>query len=315
MSARFGILQLDRGDPLGYVNALGLVQAWLQDAGGCAAVGLTLYLLYAMSIPTDKSQSERLRVPVSTWMLAMAALALICYAGVLALLILGKGAPPELPPPPLGTPVKVEPPVWHKDLRPMLLMFAGLFALLGIGQPFVADLVKLRAQRLWALTRLGFKEALQYRIPWVLLVLVLLPFLFRNALMSKVRPVDEFRVLVEGAAFWVMLLVLITGVVLSAFSLPNDIKNQTIHTVVTKPVERFEVVLGRFFGYAGLMTLALIGMTAVSLLLIYTSTIDAKAKEESAKARMPIRGKLEFKSRKTDFEGTNVGREFDYRRY
>ena len=30
---------------------------------------------------------------------------------------------------------------------------------------------------------------------------------------------------------------------------------------------------------------------------------------------MPVRGKLEFRSRRADFEGTNVGREFEYRRY
>src|SRR4051812_4005618 len=116
--ALFGILQLDRGEPLGYANVPGLAQAFLQDAGGFGAVGLVLYLLYALSVPTDKSQSERLRVPVSTWMLAMAALAAVCYAGVLALLVLGKGGAPEPPLPPPGSPIKHEPPAFHRELRP-----------------------------------------------------------------------------------------------------------------------------------------------------------------------------------------------------
>ncbi|VTS06782.1 hypothetical protein [Gemmata obscuriglobus] len=94
----FGILQLDRGDPWGYAELQGLVQAWLQDAGGFAAVGLAVYLLYALATPTDKSESERLRVPVSTWMLGMAALALVSYAIYLALIIFKKG---EVPVPPL----------------------------------------------------------------------------------------------------------------------------------------------------------------------------------------------------------------------
>src|SRR4051794_5342753 len=71
MSALLGILQLDRGEPYGYAQVAGLAQAWLQDAGGFAAVGLVVYLLYALSTPTDKSQSEKLRVPVSNWMMAM----------------------------------------------------------------------------------------------------------------------------------------------------------------------------------------------------------------------------------------------------
>jgi hypothetical protein len=317
MSALFGILQLDRGEPFGYANLAGLVQAWLQDAGGFAAIGLIIYLLYAMSVPTDKSQSERLRVPVSSWMVAMLVLSLVCYGGVLALLIMGKGAPPEPPVPPLGSIQKVEPPVFrgYGTLRPFLLMIAGLFALLGICEPFVKDLIKVRGRRIWALARLSFKEAMRYRILWVLIALTVLPYLFRSILMSNTRPADEFRVMILGTSLWLTLLVLIVGVIIAAISIPNDIKSQTIHTVVTKPVERFEIVLGRFLGYAGLMTLTLIAMTAVSLVFINTANVDEKAQKESATARVPIRGRLEFASRKADFDGTNVGREFDYRRY
>lgn len=317
MTTLFGILQLDRGEPLGFASVLGLIQAWCQDAGGFAALGLVIYLLYAMSVPTDKSQSERLRVPVSTWMLAMAVLALVCYVGVLALIIMNKGGPPEAPLPAYGTVVKREPPVWQLNLRPMLLMVAGVFALLGICEPFARDLLKIRGRRVWALARLGFKEALRFRIHWALIGLVLLPFLFRNVWMSSTKPTDEFRILIVYDTLWVTIWVLVISVIVSAFSLPNDIKNLTIHTVVTKPVERFEVVLGRFLGYAGLMSLALLGMTAINVILINTSTIDPKAEQEAAKARVPLRGKLEFVSRKekSDFEGTNVGREFDYRRY
>jgi len=43
------------------LQVAGLVQAWIQDAGGFAALGLVVYLLYAMSTPTDKSQSEKIR--------------------------------------------------------------------------------------------------------------------------------------------------------------------------------------------------------------------------------------------------------------
>ena len=45
------------------------------------------------------------------------------------------------------------------------------------------------------------------------------------------------------------LLVLLLAVFLSAFSLPNDIKSKTIHTVVTKPVRASEIVLGRILGF------------------------------------------------------------------
>src|SRR5215204_3153933 len=134
MTALLGILQLDRGEPYGYAQTAGLVQAWLQDAGGFAAVGLVVYLLYALSTPTDKSQSEKLRVPLSSWMMLMGGIALVLYALVLVSFLARPGAgfnlpvvgptavaPPEPKPIQPGETPPVERPVWRPELRPNLL--------------------------------------------------------------------------------------------------------------------------------------------------------------------------------------------------
>src|SRR5262249_39448136 len=109
-------------------------------------------------------------------------------------------------------------------------------------------------------------------------------------------------------------LLLVTAVLVSAFSIPNDIKQQTIHTIVTKPVERFEVVLGRFLGFLGLMTLVLVFMTAVSLLYVLRG-IDPKAAAESLKARDPFTGDLFFENTGSERKAVSVGREWEYRSY
>ena len=44
-------------------------------------------------------------------------------------------------------------------------------------------------------------------------------------------------------------LVLLLALIISSLSLPADIKNRTLHTVVTKPVRASEVVLGRIVGF------------------------------------------------------------------
>ncbi len=362
-SALFGILQLDRGDPYGYAQVPGLVQAWLQDAGGFAAVGLVAYLLYALSTPTDKSESERLRVPVSTWMLAMGALSLICYAGVLALLLLGRGGVPEPPPPPPGISVKPEPPAWHNELRPLLLMVAGLFALLGIGEPFARDLFKIARRNLslgtsgvtrfgrtltgyagelltpnrvialvaavavyallggllfllgvprllniwtgvlmvaigvfvcallllmlfeaegpvWAIAKLSFKEAVRSQVLWVFLI-VFLPFLFPHQWYSAGKPADELRSTTALITLVLSLLVLIPAGLITSLGIPQDIKNLNIFTVVSKPVERFEIVLGRFVGYVALMTLVMLAVTGVSLVLVTNTGISQQARDET----------------------------------
>ncbi len=415
-SALFGILQLDKGEPLGFAHITGLVQSWLQDAGGFAMIGLAVYLLYAMTTPTDKSQSEKIRVPVSSFMLLCAALALLSYAGVGALYALqGAGkmafmgmplAPMPLPPPAPGMPIVYPPPAFQTELIPIMLMIAGTFALLGIGDPFARDLAKIRRRNLtfgtsgirrfaqsvstfasnllsarrlmglgillalyavlgvvvfafgsdrlfgiylgvcivgltvfilgmltlmlfeaegpvWAIAKLSFKEAIRsQQLLWVFLLLFL-PFLFPAQWFREIKPSDELRVTVERMDLVLTLLVLIPALLLASFNgIPNDIKNLTIYTIVSKPVEKFEIVLGRFVGYLSLMSLVLIGLTGVSLVLIMNTSISQKAKDETYKARVPVRGKIEFKSveakyraDKTEFTGTNVGREFDYRKY
>ncbi|HEV3385067.1 MAG TPA: hypothetical protein VG097_09630 [Gemmata sp.] len=396
-SALFGILQLDKGEPAGYVNIPGLLQAWLQDAGGFAMVGLIVYLLYALATPTDKSQSERIRVPVSLWMVLAAGLSFVCYAGYLALWMFGKGAPPPTPTPVPGMPVVIPHATFRPELRPLMLMIAGAFALLGICEPFVRDIAKIARRNLsisftgvrrvgrtfsnytaglftpkrvaaiviaavaygiigaivyavgsqqlfgiwagwlyvavgvfvcsmlvllifeaegpvWAIAKLSFKEAVRNQLLWVFL-LVFLPFAFRNILLYRTKPVDEVRTMVDYITLWISILVLFVAALLSSLAIPNDIKNLNIYTIVSKPIERFEVVLGRFVGYVSLFSIVLIAATGVSLVMLANANKSAKAREETYKARVPVRGKIEFKSRKEDFEGQNVGREFDYRKY
>jgi len=416
-SALFGILQLDHGEPLGYTHIGGLVQSWLQDAGGFAMVGLVVYLLYALATPTDKSQSEKIRVPVTQWMVLCASLALVFYAVVGAMFLLQGtdramllGMPISTPSPPttpLGQPLFVPQPEFHLELLPIFQMIAGLFAILGIGEPFARDIAKIARRNLslrfagvqrfgrsaytyiselvtprrlaiagiivalylafggvvyafgtprlfgiyagvciviatvfvlgllslmffqaegpvWAIAKLSFKEAVRSQILWVF-PLILLPFLFPAQWFRQIKPVDELRVVVERMELMISLLALVPAVLLASFyGIPNDIKNLNIYTVVSKPVERFEIVLGRFFGYVAFMSLVLIGLTGVSLVLIMNTSISQKAKDETYKARVPVRGKMEFKSLqkeyrvqsgKVEFDGTNVGREFDYRKY
>jgi hypothetical protein len=317
----FGLLILDRA-PFAYSDFWGLLQAWLQDAGGFAAVGLALYLLYALRTPPEQAESAKSRASVSPFMLLMAVLALACYVAYGFLLFTGKGAdtanrPTFNPADPMAF-VQYHAPKFSWDYQPLALTAGGLFALLGIGQPFAASLTRIRFRRIWALSKLGFKEAVRSRMFWVFL-LFLLPFLFPIKWFFPIKPEDELRAIIVFTSFFMAVLLLLSAALLAAFSIPNDIKNQNLYTVITKPVQRFEIVLGRFVGYTFLMTLALLVMTGASLVLISFTNLDEKAREETYKARVPLRGKMEFRSRSEtrgeQFTGTNVGREFDYRKY
>ena len=303
-------------DPYVLADAAGLIQAWLQDAGGFAAIGLFVYILYALTIPAEQAESAKNRASVNTFMLVMAVAALLLYVGYLVLLIGNKGFDTTnfRPVSNDGSFVKAVAPKFSTQLQPLTLMLAGLCALLGIGQPFAANVLKMRGRRIWALAKLGFKEASRAKLYWVFL-LFLLPFLFPAKWYFLFKAENELRSTVSITAYAMNFVLLLPAVLLAAFSIPRDIRDQNIYTIVTKPVERFEIVFGRFLGYAGLLTVVLLIMTTVGWLYIYTTGVSDEAAAETYKARVPVRGKLRFASRKAEFQGTNVGREFDYRKY
>ncbi len=311
----FGLLIVDR-DPLTLRDLPGLVQVWLMDAGGFAMLGLAVYLLYALRIPKEQANSSKDRAGVSGLMLGAAALAILCYAVLGFLMLTRKGGEQvaEYVSDP-GAYRKYVPPALSLKPQSLALTLGGLFAVIGIGAPFVGSLLKLRSRRVFAIAKLGFKEAVRNRV-FLVFLFFLVPFLFPANWFIQIKPEDELRTMIGFSSLVTNLLLTLPAALLAALSIPNDIKNQNIYTIVTKPVERFELILGRFVGYAGLMTVALFGMTTLGWLFIsFGTTIDEKAKEETFKARVPLYGQLSYQSRRGLIEGINAGREFDYRKY
>ena len=63
-------------------------------------------------------------------------------------------------------------------------------------------------------------------------------------------------------------LVILLAMFLSTFSLPADMKNRTIYTVVTKPVRGWEIVMGRIIGFAAIGTMILVLMCLFSYVFV-----------------------------------------------
>lgn len=313
-----------------------LTLTWLQDAGGFAAVGLLLWTIYVMLTPSPAIAGGGRKL-ISRFMAVTGLLALVVYLVALGLTVAaqmerqrlyeeqGLGEEQrqqvEKQQAQLG---KFAPKTKMEQWQGYALAGAGLLALLAFCEPFFLDLFRLRARRVFALAKLSFKEAIRKRVVWVFL-LILLVILFPAAWFTPrgSKPENALKTSIDVITFAMTVLLVATALLLAGFSIPTDVKNQTIHTVVTKPTERFEIVLGRFLGYLTLVTIALVIQTAVCLLFIRTSNVGQAAREESMKARVPVYGSLEFSRERgrgaqlerQQFEGIDVGREYSYRRY
>ncbi len=347
----FAALILDR-DPYLFADFPGLLQAWFQDAGGFLYVGLFFYLLVSITrpqaVPRDGGKKGIATLPLFSWVVAT-----VLYAVYILIVLTGTGknlggfgldllnvkpmpdpngyvkvvtpkfslfgyAYGELPTyarpfvqlPANATPTTPAPYPWQA----LLLTVGGLVSFVGAVAPMVGNLAKLRGRRIWAMAVLCMKEGMRNRL-FLACLIILLPLMFPINWFFPPKPEDDLRVAINWVAPITAFPLVFLTILIGSYALPNDVKNQNIYTIVTKPVERFEIVLGRFAGYGLLLTGLVLVVGLFTLLTIRSSNPSEVSQKETGVARVPVRGGLAFQSRKADFVGTDVGREFNYRKH
>jgi ABC-type transport system involved in multi-copper enzyme maturation permease subunit len=139
----------------------------------------------------------------------------------------------------------------------------------------VLDLVFMSPRRIWALTRLSVQEAIRRRV-WVAFVAFAVILMFAGWFLDPSSP-NPGPLYLSFVLSWTTYLILLLALFMSAFSLPADIKNRTITTVVTKPVRPSEIVLGRIVGFTLIGTALLVVMGLSSYLFVVRSLSHSHA--------------------------------------
>jgi hypothetical protein len=307
----FASLVMER-EPLQWNRLPDAISGWLQNAGGVAALAIMLVLL-ARALQRDPRElnfwdfSPRLRPFLSVLKGCVFASGL----GYLALAVVWTADRIGIPG--LKPLVPRETAAQSNTMGDWILTLSGLLALFVVLTPIGIDFAaRIGWWRIWAIARLSWKEAVRGRVIWVFGTMALV-FLFADWFVPA-KAEDQLRAYVR-VVYWSMTpLFLSTAGLLGSFSIPNDVKNNTIHTIVTKPVEKFEIVIGRFLGYAALLTIGLLAVSSLSLIYVIRG-VNEDAKQESYKARVPVYGKLHFAGTKLADRGDSVGREWGYRSY
>lgn len=124
------------------------------------------------------------------------------------------------------------------------------------------DVLGLSPRRVLAIARLAIAESVRRKaLAAVLVFFVILAFAGWFLDPDSPEPAVVYLNFVLTLSGWLTLLVVLF---LSTLSLPNDIKQRTIYTVVTKPVRSSEIVLGRILGFVAIGTCLLVVMSLVS---------------------------------------------------
>jgi ABC-type transport system involved in multi-copper enzyme maturation permease subunit len=202
------------------------------------------------------------------------------------------------------------------------VIYMGYVILVRILAQFVGELVAVRGRRLFSIAQLSVYEANRKMwAPWVVIIVFALVLAFTHWFIQPPRAAEMGRIYVSTLTLLCSLLLTAMVTILVPLSLPNDIQQQTIYTVVSKPVRRLELIWGRMIGFMALVTVLIAVFGAISLGYLWrtvyttiqnTETAAVKAKKENRPrdaaqlaeqaeqlrsrmaARVPVKGSLSF---------------------
>lgn len=142
----------------------------------------------------------------------------------------------------------------------------GFYGVARIGASAVRDFSNWSIGRTIAMAMLAMQEAIRRRVLIVFVVFIVL--ILMAGWYLDVKSDNPARLYLSFVLTASNYLVVMLALFLSAFSLPADIKNRTIYTVVTKPVRPQEIILGRILGFVAIGTLLLIPMAVISYFFV-----------------------------------------------
>ena len=129
-------------------------------------------------------------------------------------------------------------------------------------------------RRIWALAFNTFRDAIRHRVLYGIIGVVFAVNLFAIVL-GEMSLHQEARVARDLGLGGVSLFGSITAIVLGVSLLYTEIKKRTIHTIVSKPIERYEFVLGKYLGMCLTLTCLVVLFSLVLIVILNTQGFSA----------------------------------------
>jgi ABC-type transport system involved in multi-copper enzyme maturation permease subunit len=117
--------------------------------------------------------------------------------------------------------------------------------------------------RIWAIALNTFREAARLRVLYAIVVLVVGANL-ASIVLGKLSINESARVARDVGLASISLFGSLTAIVLGVYFLYTEVQRRTIHTIVSKPIERWEFVIGKYAGM-GLVLSLLVVLFAVAM--------------------------------------------------
>jgi ABC-type transport system involved in multi-copper enzyme maturation permease subunit len=122
--------------------------------------------------------------------------------------------------------------------------------------------------RIWAIALNTFREAARIRVLYGILVLVAGANLLAIVL-GTMSIHEEQRVARDVGLASISLFGSLTAIFLGVFLLYTEVQRRTIHAIVSKPIERWEFVVGKYLGMGVVLTI-LVALFALAMMAMLT---------------------------------------------
>lgn len=163
------------------------------------------------------------------------------------------------------------------ELLPKLIAIAGLAiiaAVIIITRRVWVPGIGHAVPSVWRIANITVAEARRRRVLQVAIILVVLVFMSMN-FFSYLSPEEQSRMLISGGLSAMTVFGILLAIFVAAFLIPGEIDRRTIYAVLSKPVRRFEFVLGKYLGALIILgaLIAIMTVVLVAVLLIQDALV------------------------------------------
>ncbi|HMB07526.1 MAG TPA: hypothetical protein VKP69_27820 [Isosphaeraceae bacterium] len=164
--------------------------------------------------------------------------------------------------------------------------YMGYVVLLRVLALLAPEVAAIRWRRLYSMSWMSVIEANRRMwAPWVVLMVFLVVLAFTHWFLTPPRPAEMGRLFVGTLLLLCSLLLTVMVTLLTPLSLPTDIQQQTISTVVSKPVRRIELIWGRMIGFMAIVTALVLAFGGISLAYLWRTVNGTIRATEAAAVR------------------------------
>ncbi len=115
---------------------------------------------------------------------------------------------------------------------------------------------------IWRIAKMTVAEARRMRLLQAVVLLVVL-IMASMTFFSQLSPHEQSRMVISGGLSAITVFGIMMAIFIAAFLIPHEIEKRTIYAILSKPVRRFEFVLGKYLGTLIVLAIVVAIMTTV----------------------------------------------------